>query len=235
MTNFSKSQILTIVKHLASGKDADTVADIMSTSYTAVMEIAKHHGYPDVDKLAWAADVLEKKLDDDNQPTASTLPAGTPVLAERPGTTPVKPSPLPPVVGTPDTVGALIAKAQTHPSKKVQAQAQRALDVVGRLRQLIVEDEQKNHEKRKAAAEKIKAKAEVERLKAELAAAQAKLRGPAKPKPTSTAPAPGLDQGPTAAAIRAWAAENGIQCPATGRVPATVRATYDAHHLEEAS
>jgi hypothetical protein len=36
------------------------------------------------------------------------------------------------------------------------------------------------------------------------------------------------DREPTAAEIRAWAAENGVACPPKGRVPKAVRAAYDA-------
>lgn len=240
MTTFTKTQILTTIKHLASGKDAELVADIMKSTKADVIEIARHHGYPDVEKLAWAADILEKKLDEDNQPAERPLVGGGEIvtrpqqLGTKPGTTPITPTTVPPIP-RPDELRVMIATAKNHESKRIQAAATRADDAIAKLRQLIVEDEQKNHEKRKAAAAKARAKAEVERLEAELAAARAKLRGsaPAKPKtPASPTPAGVL---PTSAEIRAWARDNDVDCPPVGQVPARVREAYDDARTQVAS
>lgn len=180
MTAFTPTQKLTILKHLAGGKNVDLVATIMHCKPADIIEAAKGHGYPDVEKLKWAADILEKKLEDDDQPTASTLPAGAPRAASVPnlpahGT-------LPPV-SRPDEIRILINTAKAHPSKRIQAAGDRLIDQVNKLRALIVEDQEKHAARRQAEAEKAAARAEVERLEKQLAAAKAKLRGPAKPKP----------------------------------------------------
>jgi len=182
MSTFTPQQKLTIIKHLASGKPADIVASIVGTKPADIVEVAKGHGYPDVDKLAWAAEILEKNLDQDaaNGLEERPLAKGTPVTrAEKIPAAVAVPQPRP----TADEVRALINQGKEHPSKRIQAQADRALDAINKLRQLMVEDEQKNHEKRKADAEKAAAKAEIERLEKQLQAAKAKLRGTTtKPK-----------------------------------------------------
>jgi Lsr2 len=38
---------------------------------------------------------------------------------------------------------------------------------------------------------------------------------------------------PKASEIRAWAKENGVECPAKGKVPQVVRDAYDAAHAAE--
>jgi hypothetical protein len=206
---------LAIVKHLAGGKSLDVTATIVGLDRPVVLDVASKHGYPDTDKLAWAADVLEKRLADEQ--AAATVKTGPleqgprvnqphPVAAQR---TPARPSPSPTSTSTPGQaaaggspggqIEALLDRAEEHPAKRIQNAAAKVRADVDRLRELIREDEEKNAEKRKAAAEraaakrkaaeeKAKAKEEVERLKAELAEAQAKLRG-GKAKPAAAKPA----------------------------------------------
>lgn len=58
MTTVTAEQRLTIVKHLAAGKDLDWVAAATRFDRSVVLDIASRHGYPDRSKLAWARDVL---------------------------------------------------------------------------------------------------------------------------------------------------------------------------------
>lgn len=66
------------------------------------------------------------------------------------------------------------------------------------------------------------------------AARRAGGRQPATAKRTATTPRKGrMGQFPpsgNAKAIRAWAAQNGLDVPARGRIPAAVRERYDAAH-----
>jgi hypothetical protein len=65
-------------------------------------------------------------------------------------------------------------------------------------------------------------------LEKEMAAAQEQLREIRPSKATGRRPA--TTDGPTPKEIRAWAAEQGIECPTRGRVPNTVTDAYrDAH------
>lgn len=173
---------LTTLKHLASGKGLDVVATIVGLPKETVLDIGSRHGYPDTEKLAWAADIVEKKIHDG----ATDLPAGRPLpkttgAAAAPAAAPVPdPSPL----TKPDEIRILLNTAKGHPSKRIQAAADKVFDQLDRVRTLLREDEEKHAERRKADAAKAAARAEVERLEAQLAAAKAKLRG--KPATAAT-------------------------------------------------
>jgi hypothetical protein len=60
-------------------------------------------------------------------------------------------------VGPPDEIRILINTAKGHPSKRIQAQANKVLDAIGRLRDLIAEDEAKHAERRAEDAQKAPA------------------------------------------------------------------------------
>ena len=221
------TQALTAVKHLASGKDLDAVAAILRADRSTVLDVASKHGYPDMDKLAWAADVLTKNLDSARAATITELapqplrPAARAVGADS--------TPAPTVTARPDGIGDLLNTAKGHPSKRIQSQANRVLDGLGRLRDLFAEDEAKHAVKREAEAQKAAAKAEVARLEKALAAAKVKLRS----KGTGTTIAVSGDV--SAADLRAWAKRKGIDVPAMGRVPVAVREAYAAENPEQAA
>ena len=83
---------------------------------------------------------------------------------------------------------------------------------------------------RKAAAAKAREDAEKKARIAQLEAELAALKG--KPA-TKKAAAP--TSGPLAADVRAWARGAGVDCPANGRIPRTVREAYDAAHQDDAA
>lgn len=99
----------------------------------------------------------------------------------------------------------LIAEGKTSSVAKVRNAAVRAETALQTLADLIDE-----HRATEAA------RREVDRLERELRAAKEKLRPPRK------------DDGPSLEpkVVRAWAAEHGVDCPATGRVPRTVVDAY---------
>lgn len=186
-TEITAQQRLTLVKHLAGGKTLPQVALIMRLPEPTVLDIASHHGYPKTEALTKAADILERNLNDDRR---SGIPNGT--AAPLAVTRPARPSTTSPSsvtnpdarpVGQPDEIRVLINTAKSHPSKRIQAAGERVLDAVGRLRDLITEDQAKHAERRRADAAKAEQRAEVQRLERQLAAAKAKLRG----TPTMTA------------------------------------------------
>ncbi|WP_248582576.1 Lsr2 family protein [Nocardioides sp. InS609-2] len=229
-------QRLTILKHLAGGKDLDVVATITHRDRSEVLDVASRHGYPDRDKLAWAAGILEKKINGAAAPTEH--PQAAKILAHQQiHTRPAAGASTPPAAGPATTTVSehhtLIDRGKQHPSKRIQAAANKVLDDLARLRTLLTEDHEKNAERRKEQAAKDAARAEVTRLEKQLADAKAKLRG----KPAVQKPAPGgPSDGPAAADIRAWAVANDVECPGVGRVPANVREAYNnAHQHAEAS
>ena len=142
--------------------------------------------------------------------TSDARPAAAPA-------SPVRPTPV---------LRDVIAEGKAHSALRVQRAAVKAEVALATLANLL--DATREAEAAKRAAEKAKAaaRAEVERLEKQLADAKAKLRGPARAAAVAVV-APN-QAGASAKEIRAWAAANGIDCPATGRVPGAVVDAYAA-------
>lgn len=169
-------QRLTILKHLINGKSPDVVATIVGLSRERVFTLGRGHGFPDVDTMKRAAELVEKKIDDDATaaiPSRTERPARSIITGpnEQGGKLEVTP------LTKPDEIRVLLNTAKQHPAKRIQNQADKVFDALDRLRAMIREDDEKNAEKRKAEADKAAARAEVERLEQALAEARAKLRG----------------------------------------------------------
>lgn len=172
-------QRLTIVKHLASGKTADVVATIMHITRNDVVDVAKDHGYPDVEKLKWAADILEKNLARAEMhaiPTASPDAARAARLPSQP--TPIhRDEPRTQGVAHPDEIRVLLNTAKAAKPKRIQALANKIFDDLDRLRGLLDAETEKTRAKAADDQAKAAARAEVKRLEQQLADAKAKLRG----------------------------------------------------------
>jgi hypothetical protein len=80
--------------------------------------------------------------------------------------------------------------------------------------------------------EQTSARARIAALEAELAAARAALRPRTAGRRRTTA-ANGQPPQPDSKAVRAWAAANGVTCPATGRPPRRVRDAYAKAQVTE--
>ena len=228
-------QRIALLRHLAEGKSLEAVALILHCDRSDVLDVASKHGYPDHEKMAWAADVLEEKADAEARPAPHPDPAAVIRTAGR-TQTPAGGASTPPSAGpaprpqrlpasaaggaTPhvDRIRVLIDEGKAHSTKKIQAAAERAETAVRRLRELVDADRAREAERKRRAEERAKAEAEVRALEAQLAEARAKLR-PASPATAG--------DGPSAAEVRAWARANNVDCPATGRVPRAVREAYD--------
>ena len=95
-----------------------------------------------------------------------------------------------------------------HPDARIAAAAKKVMDAIDRLDAVWAEN-----------AAKAELRAERDRLKAQLKKVEAQLRGGATP-------APARDW----KAIREWAADSGLDCPATGKVPNAIVDAYDQAH-----
>lgn len=165
---------LSMLKHLASGKDLDTVATITGKPRPLVLDVVSKHGYPD--RLDKGIDLLIAKIE---KGRTAEIPEGSPPRVLRPVTTSPSSitSPDARPVGPPDEIRVLLNTAKGHPAKRINNAADRAFDALDRLRTLLREDAEKHAAKRAAEAAKTAARAEVERLEAALREAKAKLRG----------------------------------------------------------
>lgn len=181
---------LTVVKHLAGGKSLEVTATLTHLDRSVVLDIGSHHGYPSVELLTRAVDLLEKKRDRETAPTEHPDPASVTRISR-----PVAVASTPAATGTPltrpDEIRVLINTAKGHPSKRIQAAGDKVIDAVDRLKTLLREDQEKHAAKRQQEAEKIAARAEVERLEQQLRAAKAKLRGGTTNKKLETSPSSG--------------------------------------------
>lgn len=177
MTTVTAEQRLTIVKHLAAGKDLDWVAAATKLDRSVVLDIASRHGYPDTTKLAWARDVLTEKA---QQPAPTPTPAPP---APAPARAPVAPAPQQP------TIGQLIAAGRASRTKGIIAQAERVAAGVTKLRDMLAAEQAKSEARREREAAAKSAREEVQRLEKQLADARAKLRGP---RPHRRPPRPGV-------------------------------------------
>lgn len=231
-------ETLTVLKHLASGKAHHVVATIARVNVQAVQAIGDEHGYPDTEQLTKAVEQLQADIDAADAPPERTgRPRVVTEVQERPtqpdlrsttkAGTPADPFPA---VDDEQTTRLrhLINTAKGIDNKRIHRQLEKFLDA-GTTLQKLVDDHQaavkaRNDKEREQAA----AKAQIKLLEQQLRAAREALHGPKKPRPTKT---PGeVGDGPTAKEIRAWAARKGIDCASHGRVPAEVRAAYDAAH-----
>lgn len=115
------------------------------------------------------------------------------------------------------SVESLLAAADRVGHPRLAKQAAKVRDAVAVLRELV-----EGHEKRAEAEE------QVERLRRQLAEAEAKLRGVAGTGPARAMARAAAAGRPEARLVRAWARQQGIECPATGRVPYAVVEAYEA-------
>lgn len=194
MTTTTRTEItdelrLTMLKHLAGGKDLDTVATIVRIPRPLVLDVVSKHGYPNSLDKGIELLTIETPVGAASTP-APTGPGSTPRPATTSPSSVTHPDARP--VGAPDEIRVLLNTGKNHPSKRIQGAANRVLDAIGRLRDLLAEDAEKNAAKRAEEAEKVAIRAEVKRLEAQLADAKAKLRGGSKPVTTTIDVPPGV-------------------------------------------
>lgn len=121
-----------------------------------------------------------------------------------------------PIEPAQDHLATLLSQAEESSSTRISNKAQKIRAMLDELRVALEADRERD-----------KARKEIERLERQLRQAKAKLTGktaPAAPKPTGDS-----------ATIRAWATEQGIDCPRVGQVPTRVREAYTAAHHQQAS
>ena len=264
-TTITTSSRLTILKHLANGKSLETVAAITKLDRYEVLDVASHHGYPDLEKIAKAALLVADKIERDAiadrtpprrtsapAPTEQPRPRPVPASAAVASTKPASPAPTtaasvlagertgtPTPLTRPDEIRVAINAGKQSDSKRVQALTNRILEQVDKLKTLLGEEQAKHEAARRAAAEKAALQEKRARLEKELAEVNAALRGKTSTKHPKTTTSTVMDSAPASApqlgetpakVVRAWAHATGIDCPATGKLPRSVREAYATAH-----
>lgn len=189
--------------------------------------LVERHGWPEARSMGRAADALEGKLPAPVPPAPSTG-AGFEVFDRKraaPSTRQDAPRPTPMANGT----ELLIVSAEKSAKARTRRLAAKVREDLGVLRDLVVAERKETEAAKVKAEETARLKAEVAELEQQLAAKKAALRPPSKPKQSQPKPASQRDS----KAIRAWAAENGVECPGFGRVPQPVVEAYEAAHPSE--
>lgn len=117
----------------------------------------------------------------------------------------------------------LIDEGKAHSSARVQRAATKAQVALEQLASLLDATRAEEKAKRAAEAEKAKRLERIAELEKELAAEKAAL---GRKRAAAATVARGDTTGPSAKEVRAWAAEHGVDCPPSGRVPARVVDAY---------
>lgn len=126
-------------------------------------------------------------------------------------------------VKTDTRVETLLNAASKSSKARTRRLGVRIHELVAELRGLVNTETAEREAAAKAEEEKAKLRAEVEELEQQLSAKKALLG-----KPSSRASKPAAVAGTPPKEIRAWAAENGVECPAFGRIPGSVVEAYAA-------
>lgn len=231
---------LAILKYLAGGRDLEFTAAATQLTGDQILDVALAHGHPDREKLAWAADIVQKNIDKERREglPASTVrtrtPPPTPTRAPEPSRADRNRAEHPgvPRPGVPfDVLADLVKRGKASETSKTRTLADRLESMATDLRATLTAEDEDREARQKAKREQAEAAAEVARLTAQLAAAKAKLK-PAKT--TSPRKSNGTAPGRTAT-IRAWAVQQGIAVRSIGVLPAAIVEQYDKTHSESSA
>jgi hypothetical protein len=211
-TTVSPAQKVTVLKHLINDRNTEFIEAATGLTRDQVNDVKRDHGYPDVDKMKWALDILAKQGD--------ALPAAT-TAAIRPAPTPGRPAPA--VTGTEaNNYVRTLDAAKASNKARTRNLGLKITNLLAQLERAIADETRERKAAAAKAREDAEKKARIATLEAELAA----LKGKTTTKSTPTG------DGPPASEIRSWARTAGVECPAKGRVPAAVREAYDAARAE---
>lgn len=152
-----------------------------------------------------------------SRPVAATAPVPAPVAAAVPTPPPAEP--------TRDAIGTMLARADDSTSRAAKRTADRIRALIATLREQLEETAEADRVAKERAEEKARLAEQIAAARRALDEANAKLKAlGGKTTRAATAPRAASD----AAVIRAWARENGVDCPDRGRIPAPVREQYEA-------
>lgn len=211
MTDIDPADV-TVLKLLARGRGPDWVANATGRKVAEVQAISDAHGGPTRAGLRQAL-------------AAANITDSAQAHTEQPRRLPVSaPTQTPATVGSPPSVTTaagklelLLARASQHDTAPVRAARNAVLTACTRLEGALQKVETVHRERQQRDAAKAAARSRVELLEKQLREAKAALKGT---KPSAAAAPTRIGEDPKV--VRAWARDNGVACPANGRVPAAV-------------
>ena len=177
--------------------------------------LVERHGWPDAGAMGRAAEVLDGKAPAAPPPKVAGNGAATTAAVSL--AAPPKPTPQA------NATEQMIAAAEKSAKARTRRLATKVRGDLAELRGLVIAERKEAEAAQVEAEKKARLEAEVAELELELAQKKALLR-PAGVKPKRK---PRTDD---AKKIRAWAAENGVACAGSGRVPAEVVEAYERAH-----
>lgn len=222
-----------VLRLFANGKTEREIADYTTLEIRAVTRTINELCAGDKVTAADMAAAYERRAN------AIAAARGTPGVPGLPRTTTVPPPPRAPDPATPpamaratDVLADLLAAAQVSPHQRTRSLGAKLSALAEDLRGRLADEARAAQEAEAAAKARVEAQRRVDELAAQLEAARKALRSASG----TPSPRPGVDgpgsttptAGPSSKAVRAWAAENGISCPAVGKVPRAVVDAYQA-------
>jgi hypothetical protein len=128
-------------------------------------------------------------------------------------------------IADPEPVEQLLRKGEKSTKQRTRKAAARARVLLAELNQAVQAEDRDAKARKAAEQERAWLQAEVDKLEKQLAEKKTALKTTASRGKPATAPKHSTSD---SQAIRAWAAEAGIDCPARGRIPGRVRELYEA-------
>lgn len=221
-------QQITVIKQSAAGRDVSFIATATGLSPQQIEQVRTDHGYPDGAAMAAAVEWLSRGSGRGALPPGR-FPSGSPA---RPKPVPPRSAPrLPvpePVVERPPvrpSAGELIVAASKSPKAVTRNLGTRVAALLGDLSGRLEAEAAEDAAAEEMALQQAQRQKEIDRLEAKLR----QLKQAQKTSRSTRSAACSQDEVP-AAVVRAWARENGVDCPNTGRVPRTVQQAYDQAH-----
>lgn len=221
-SQITPAQRITVIKHALHDRTDEFIATATGLSAGTVRHILDAAGAPNVDQMRRLLERLEdtSSIDVPTAPRSQRQATTVPRLSTA---TTAPPRPSAPAATVSLNVSELIVQASLSPKVRTRNLGTKLATLLEELQTTLRVERKAAEARAEAEAAKARNAARIAELEAELA----KLRGP---KRTTAAATSG--EGSSSKEIRAWAAENGIACPAFGRVPADVRQAYDDAHTE---
>jgi hypothetical protein len=170
---------VSMLKHLVAGKDLDFVAQVTRVPRDTVLDIVSAHGYPDVDKMSWAVDILIKtvgKIPESHLRTGTPLDPPAPAARVNNHATGVNGSAgfavIAPATGQPTThpthTGELLSRAAQSPFMRTQNLGAKISALLTDLTARLDDEEEARNAKVKADREAAAVATRIAQLQAEI-------------------------------------------------------------------